>query len=285
MNKPILIVSLLTGAVGCFGSDPNMNSQIFEGQGGSSATGTAGSTGSGGSGPGTGGMGVMGAIKGTAVAAFATGTEGFQLNPYHDPNRKNLADSTAPATPAPALSFDMNEGNPDNGSLKVTATYSGPNQYLDIQSKSMMSAPQDWHGGKLHVRIKADSGNFGSGAQPYVLTGNFVFGGTHSNFVKNSNWQEFTVDLDNPVTSDSGYDPTKVIVFGVQLTSDSMGVTGDVTFHIDSFSVEGVPGLTGAAGTGGASGTSGAGGATGGGGGCATGSGGASGNADASAGG
>jgi hypothetical protein len=144
----------------------------------------------------------------------------------------------------------------------VTATYSGSNQYVDVQSKNMMTTPQNWAGGKLHVRIKVDSGNFGGGAQLYVLTGSYVFGGTHTNFAKNSNWQEFTTNLDAPVTANSGYDPAQVIVFGVQLTSDAMGVTGDVTFHVDSFSVEGIQSTTGTAGSGGG-GTTGTGGAGG----------------------
>ena len=49
MNKPILVVTLLLGGLGCFGSDPNMNSQNF-GDAAPPTTGTAGS-----SGPGTGG--------------------------------------------------------------------------------------------------------------------------------------------------------------------------------------------------------------------------------------
>jgi macrolide-specific efflux system membrane fusion protein len=281
MNKSFfLLIGALSGALGCLGADPNVNSQVFLGAGGS-GTGTGGS-GTGGSGTGTGGSGTAsGMIKGTPVAVFASGVEGFQLNNYHDTGQKNLADAMAPANPAPVLSFDSGVGNPDNGSIKVTATYSGPNQYVDVQSKSMMSSPQNWSGRTLHVRIKVDTGNFGGGAQLYVLTtSGFVFGGTHTNFAKNSNWQEFTTNLDAPVTQNSGFDATQVIVFGVQLTSDATGVTGDVTFHVDSFSVD--PPLAGSTGAGGAGGgAGGAGGAAG-----TTGSGGAGGtSSDASAGG
>ena len=245
MKSTIFLACLAAGALGCFGSDPNMNS-MYVGDAGPTTTGT------GGSGPGTGGSGMAtGGVKGTGVALFATGGEGFQLNTYHDTTQKNLGDPASNANPT--LSWDSGDGNPDPGSLKVVVTYSGSSQYVDVQSKSMMATPQNWAGKTLHVRIKADTGNFGGGAQPYVLTGNYVFGGTHTNFQKNANWQEFTVNLDLPVTKNDGYDATQVIVFGVQLTSDTTGVTGDVTFHIDSFSVD--PPIAGSTGTGGAGGS------------------------------
>ena len=44
MNKPILLVTLLLGGLGCFGSDPNENSQIWTPSPGQ--TGTGGTTGS-----------------------------------------------------------------------------------------------------------------------------------------------------------------------------------------------------------------------------------------------
>jgi hypothetical protein len=251
MNKPILLVTLLLGGLGCFGSDPNENSQIWTPNPGQ--TGTGGTTGSGGSGStGTGGSGsnVTGPIVGTPLAVFASGVDGFSLNTYHDTGAKNLADAMAPASPPPSLSVDNGGGSPDPGMLKVTATYSGPNQYVDIQ-KNMATMPQDWSGGTLHVRIKIASGTYEGGAQVYVLTvpGSYVFGGTYTNIAANNNWQEFTVPIDAPMTANAGYDPSQVIVFGVQLNNGSMGKAGEVVFNIDSFSIAGVAG--GAGGTGG----------------------------------
>ena len=273
MNKPILIVSLLTGALGCFGSDPNMNSMIFQGQGGSSTQGTAGSTGSGGSG---GSSSATGPVKGTPIALFATATEGFQLNNYHDTGNTNLGDPASGASPT--LSFDGSVGSPDPGSLKVVAPYTGANQYVDIQ-KSMTSMPQNWAHGTLHVRIRVTDGTFGGGAQVYIITvpNQYVFGGTFTNVAKNNNWQEFTVNVDNPMTQNSGYDPSQAIEVGVQLNTGSAGAgSGTVTFNIDSFSIEGIAG--GTAGAGGGGGTSSGTGGT-------SGTGGAGGTADAAAGG
>jgi hypothetical protein len=47
----------------------------------------------------------------------------------------------------------------------------------------------------------------------------YKFGGTFTNVAKNNNWQEFTVNLDNPMTPITGYDPSQVIIVGVQLNT------------------------------------------------------------------
>ena len=87
------------------------------------------------------------------------------------------------------------------------------------------------------MRIKVAAGTFGGGAQVYAMTvpGAFIFGGTYTNVAKNNNWQEFTVNLDAPMTPNTGYDPTQVIVFGVQLNTGAWAPPATVTFIIDSF--------------------------------------------------
>ena len=81
------------------------------------------------------------------------------------------------------LSFDGAVGNPNPGSLKVVAPYSGANQYVDIQKSFGTGNPQDWTGKTLHVRIRASEGTFKGGAQVYAITtGSFMFGGKHTNF-------------------------------------------------------------------------------------------------------
>jgi hypothetical protein len=80
----------------------------------------------------------------------------------------------------------------------------------------------------------------------------------------NSNWQEFTVDVSAPTngagaSQGSGYDPAKVVVFGVQLNTDAAGAGATpVTFNIDSFSIDPpIAGTAGTAGTSGGAGTTG----------------------------
>lgn len=262
MNKPILfLVTLLLGGLGCLGGDPDKNSQIWEPNPGQ--TGTAGTTGTGGSGTGSAGTSgdAMGPIKGSALATFDSGLDGFMFGTYDEPPNLNGASSTMKGS----LSFDSGVGNPNPGSIKVMAPYSGANQYVDIQKSFGTGNPQDWSGKTLHVRIRASEGTFKGGAQVYAITtGSFVFGGKFANFTQSSNWQEFTVDVSNPsngagASAGSGYDPTKVVVFGVQLNTGSSGAgSGPVTFNIDSFSIDPpIGGTTGAAGTSGGSGGSG----------------------------
>jgi hypothetical protein len=299
MTRTLLATTLLALAAGCFGSDPNKNSILFNPE-----AGVPGQTGGAGT---SGGGNATGPIVGSPIATFDTTTEGFQLNVYHDTSATNLADPAVGADPT--FTFDATDGSPSPGCLKVVAPYTGPNQYVDIQ-KSMTTSPQDWHGRTLHVRIKVADGTFPGGAQVYVITvpNKYYFGGTYTNVVKGNNWQEFTVNIDNPGSPPpAGYDPTQVIIVGVQLPSGSAAAAvTTTTFLIDSFSLDpplsgtgggGAGGATGAAGaggaagaTGGAGGRGGAGGAAGGTAGAAGGGGGrggaggaAGGNADASA--
>ncbi len=263
MNNRILLLSSLAGTLGCFGSNPEDNSQIYSPTPPTTGTAGTGTTGTGGMGGG-GGSNANGAIVGSPLATFDTGLDGFMFGTYDEPPNLNGASSKMHGT----LSFDNGAGNPTPGSLKVVAPYSGANQYVDVQKSFGTANPQDWTGKTLHVRIRASEGTFKGGAQVYAITtGSFVFGGKHTNFTQNNNWQEFTVDVSAPTNGagaspGSGYDPTKVVVFGVQLNTDTAGAGATpVTFNIDSFSVDPpIAGTPGTAGTTGGAGTSGTGG-------------------------
>ena len=156
-------------------------------------------------------------------------------------------------------------GNPNPGSLKVVAPYSGANQYVDVQKSFGTGNPQDWTGKTLHVRIRVTEGTFTGGAQVYAITtGSFVFGGKYTNFMPNNNWQEFTVDVSAP-TNGAAHRRARATTrrrsssFGVQLNTGSAGAGATpVTFNIDSFSIDPpIAGATGTAGTTAARGTTG----------------------------
>lgn len=247
-NQRLVLASMIAGglsfgAAGCIlGSDPNTPSMLYGAQGGT--TGTAGNMGT--AGTGTAGMsGPTGPVPGMALALFDSDINGFVLNNYMElPGslNKDLGDGTSP-TP-PMVSLDSTVGNPDPGSLQVTAPYTGANQYVDLQNTGMFgtSHPVNWKGGTLHMRIRCDEGTFAGVAQPYAITtGAYKFGGSSVNFAKNSNWQEFTVNLNSPIKADPGYDASQVVIFGVQLSSGGSGASqGPVTFHIDSISITGL---------------------------------------------
>jgi len=281
-TKQILSVVAVGSALGvlgagCFGGDPNQNSQLATGDAAAGGGGTGGAS------------NPNGPIVGNPIATFDTGLNGFAVNTYHDTGQINLGDPNSGATGgSPSISFDGTVGSPTAGSLQVMVPYSGANQYVDIQNTGMFgTVPANWMGGTLHVRVKADSGSFAGVVEPYAITipKSFVFGGTSTNFAKNSNdWQEFTVNLNTPGHADSGYDPTQVIIFGMQINSGSAGAAQQpITFHVDSFSVSGIAAPPGK--DGGAGGSGGGAGAAGGAGGGAAGNSGAGGAHDAAAGG
>ena len=181
-------------------------------------------------------------IAGTAVETFDTESD-FGFNPYHDTLQTNLGndDSLEGGVP-PTLSFDSTVGSPTPGSLKVTVPFSGPNQYVDVQSLVFL-VPQDWSGHTLHVRLKVDEGaTFHGFAQLYVDTGvSYVPADSDVNLAPGSQWQDIAMDLSHPMTTDpSGrFNPKQVVVYGVQLNSGSAGTGATpATFHIDSFSLE-----------------------------------------------
>jgi hypothetical protein len=270
MIKPISFALALGSTVGllgagCFGGNPNQNSQLANMDGSSSAGGSSGNL-----------PDASTSITGTPLATFDTNTSGFVLNTYHDTGTQiDLGDPTSGAATPPAMTFDGTEGSPSPGSLKVVAPFFGANQYVDIQNTSQfgMSNLQNWSGGTLHVRIKVTSGTFTGGVQLYVDTGTgYSFGGTYTNVGKGSDWQEFVMSVDSPMSfgNQTTYDPKSVIAYGLQLNTGSAGANAStVTFNIDSFSIAGVAsttgtgGTSGGAGAGGTSGTAGAGGTSG----------------------
>ena len=107
-------------AAGCFGSDPNMNSQIF--------LGAAGTTGTG---------------PGTLIATFDSSLEGFALDGYMDSdptmqtNIANAGEWSDKGKSPPMLTFQPADGDPNPGCLQVVAPFDGKNQHFDIQSPSL----------------------------------------------------------------------------------------------------------------------------------------------------
>ena len=223
MKKLISFACLVLGGAGCFGSDPNENSQCLpmpcHGEGGSSS----GSAGTGGTG--TGGNGMLGAIVGVPLATFDTSVQSFALDDYmdSDPRYTNIANKGEWAdkgkTP-PMLSFNMNDGSPTGGSIQVVAPFDGKSQHFDLQSPPL-SPLQNWTGGTLHVRIRVTQGSLsaGAGAQLFVkTTSKYVYGGSYVNFpmTGQGNWKDFTISLDSPMTQNAGYDASMAISYGVQ---------------------------------------------------------------------
>jgi hypothetical protein len=241
-NQPLLLAmvtasALSFAAAGCIlGSDPNHNSMLYGDLGGT--TGTAGNTGSGGGGGAT----TDPPLVGTPVATFDSTIESFAFSTYDE--LTNLAVHNNGT--APTITWDAAEGSPSSmlGSLKVTAPYSGANQYVDVQSPTFPTTMlRNWMGGRLHVRVKVDAGStFAGQIEPYVdTTSTFAFVGSSINVMMGAGWHDYSFALDSAMTHITGSDTKQVVLYGVHIGSGGGGASqGPVTFHIDSFTIEGV---------------------------------------------
>jgi hypothetical protein len=204
--------------------------------------GTEGGPEDGRSGDGSGGGGgpATGPIVGMPLATFDSNVNNFALNTFAEVG--NLANLPAPAT----MTWIGTDGSPTAGCLKITAPYSGANQWVDIEAPTFPAPLPSWSGRTLHVRIKLDPGStFAGFARLYVKTGaGFVFyTSAFTPYPQNSGWQEFVLPLVSPAPvppANPGADPRQIVTFGVDpITSGAPATTPTpVTFYIDSFSIE-----------------------------------------------
>jgi hypothetical protein len=198
----------------------------------------------GGSNPGsanvTGGVPAMGPIIGTALATFDSDAGGFSLNTFVEST--NLALAPSPAT----LTWIATDGSPDPGCLKVTAPYSGANQWVDVEATALSAPLPNWTGRTLHVRIKLEPGStFSGSARLYVKTGAaYVFYPTApTTSLLGEGWQEYVLPLVSPAPvppAITGADPALIATYGVDPITSPVPSPAptSVTFYVDSFSIE-----------------------------------------------
>jgi hypothetical protein len=228
-----------TNPTGAAGSNPT-------GAAGSNPTGAAGSnpTGAAGSNP----MGVAGTTgttdtkPATFAYLFPTTIEGWALNDYADTGRINLADPARAASPAPTLVHDATMGDPEMGSLKVTATFNEWKQFVDAVIN--VSPRKNLPARVLRARVRLVSGNFTGGAQLHAGSGDsYTFAaGAWTTMTPGSSWIELWLDLDAAKASNPMFDPTQVVQIGVKFdtggesTSPAFGAAVSAVFQIDSVS-------------------------------------------------
>jgi hypothetical protein len=187
------------------------------------------------------GVPAMGPVIGTPLATFDTGNlDQFSLNTFAEAT--NLANAPSPAT----MTWEPNDGSPGLGCVKITAPYSGPNQWVDLEAPAFAAPLPDWNGKTLHVRVKLDpSSAFTGNPRLYVKTGTaFVFyTAAFTPYPQGSGWLELTLPLVSPAPvppANPGADPTQIITYGLDpITAGAPPVTPTaVTFYVDSFSIE-----------------------------------------------
>jgi hypothetical protein len=151
---------------------------------------------------------------------FDTDTQGWFFNQFNGPPFTNIA--VQPGGAPPVLAFNGSDGDPNSGSLSVSAPFTGTDQYVDAIT-SFPPPGHDMSGRTLHARVRLASGDFPfGGVQLQALSGpGFVFAGT---FVNPDQfplgvWVPVTLDLTAAAASTPGFDPTQIVQIGVQFFS------------------------------------------------------------------
>jgi hypothetical protein len=233
--------AFMLAAVGC-------SSSSSPGDGGTGGTSAEG---------GKGGASATGGSAGAAAPAlsftFDSSVQGWSINTYHDTNSTNLGYDLAPdagidASMPPTLTHDATDGQPATptaGCLKLTATFTGYNQYVDV--KVGISPTVDLSGKKMHAEVQLASamgGTFPGGAILETdTTQAYTYGGSTGTSLTAGTWTPLQLDLDTVATT--GYDDTMVIQVGVQFYTGSVPTEGgtsfapiEATFLIDTVQAE-----------------------------------------------
>lgn len=232
--------AFMLAAIGCSSSSSSND--------GSATGGTSAEGGKGGSG-GTSATGGSGGAAAPALSfTFDSSVQNWAINTYHDLNSTNLGFELAPdagidASVVPTLTHDATDGSPATpaGCLKLTATFTGYNQYIDV--KVGISPTVSLSGMKMHAQVQlasATGGTFPGGAILETdTTAAYTYGGSTGTSLTVGTWTPLVLDLNT--VSTAGYDDTMVIQVGVQFYSGSAPTDGgtalgpiEATFLIDT---------------------------------------------------
>ena len=175
-------------------------------------------------------MAVQGA--GNLGFSFDASDEGWRLDDHVDPLLTNLGARTPGVAPTPgaaALDFVANDGDPNRGALRLTATFTGFDQY--DQTTFVFGDPGVNLAGKtLRARVRLLAGPlFGGGVQLVAFSGpTFVEADgplLDAAALPEGGWVPLEFALDQADTAT--FDPSRVGGFAVRLRSGS-AAAGDV---------------------------------------------------------
>jgi hypothetical protein len=204
---------------------------------------TAGTSGSAGA---TGAAGKMVLLDDTFDTTGATG--GFQIQNYVDP--ANLGSMAADAGtpdggtyPTVSQADNQGQGTPPSGALKVTATYTNFNQYVEVRLG--FSPAKDMTGAVLHaaVNVVPPSGatSFLGGAFIYAKSGQaYVYSNSTGTGLSTGVFTPLTFDFDTATGANGGtFMPSMIEEIGIHIYSDSpfdggAFSSGEYTFYIDN---------------------------------------------------
>jgi hypothetical protein len=190
--------------------------------GGTGGAGTGGKGGSGSGGSGTGGKG--GADAGSTPLVnytFDTATQGWILNNFEQAGNLDaqgvLDGGMLDGGVVPTLTLDSSVGNPSPGALKVTATFTDYNQYIDsiINLTSV-----DLTGKTLHAKVMLMSGTFPGFAVIHASsTSTYIYDAKGYAGLTAGTWTDLTFDLSTATAT--GWTPAQIVQVGIQVGSGS----------------------------------------------------------------
>lgn len=184
-------------------------------------------------------------VAGTVLFAFDRPSDISAAQPSSQPNNLN---------PQTTLVWDGEQGDPDNGSLRIEAPFSAYNQQIDIQFP--LPALTDLTGKVVYVRIKLADGFNRDPSAPggmifYAQSGDdYAWGQAEWTNIEQSNrgkWREYAFEMRFPwreVTSGGvsgsalGFDAARVRLLGIILHTGGGGsstlLPTPAVFHVDS---------------------------------------------------
>lgn len=190
--------------------------------GGTGGAGTGGKGGSGSGGSGTGGKG--GADAGSTPLinyTFDTSTQGWTLNNFEQAGNLDaqgaLDGGMLDGGVVPTLALDSSVGNPSPGALKVTATFTDYNQYIDA---IINLASMDLTGKTLHAKVMLMSGTFPGYAVIHASsTSTYIYDAKGYVGLTAGTWTDLTFDLSTATAT--GWTPAQIVQVGIQVGSGS----------------------------------------------------------------
>jgi endoglucanase len=168
--------------------------------------------------------------------------QGWVLNNYADTNYTNLGAGVPSGSSPPSVSINSLDGNPNPGSLQITAPFTAFDQYVD-PVVNIGTPGLNLIGKTLHAYVRLASGSLAQGGlHLHASTGsNWTWGSTewvNGDSLSAGSWVPLTLDLS--AVTQTGFDPSQVVQIGIQFYSgfSSNGGTyangGPVVLEIDT---------------------------------------------------
>jgi len=200
------------------------------GQGGHGVGGSGGAAVIGGAG---GGGGQAGGAAPAMTFKFTADTEGFALDtfanpgPYTDGNPQNIGGVPNGAA-MPTATFDNDHGMPDDGSIRIKATFNAFNQTVTVRRVYQPSQTVNLTGKVVTAQIKlADGDKFTgivhlmalSSPSPPNPTPGYYFAQGDSIKLADKEWHTLRFNMSSPEFAATGWTASDIVQIGVQLAS------------------------------------------------------------------